>query len=57
MRVKLRSSSLQGTYGEFNSSPYIALLAIERLVSENCTNASHVTLEAVENNRNIDDLL
>ena len=34
-----------------NSSPYIALLAIERLVLENCTNASHVTLEAVEHNR------
>ena len=40
-----------------NSSPYIALPAIDRLVSENCTNASHVTLEAVENNRYMDDLL
>ena len=40
-----------------NSSSYIALLAIDRLVNENPTNASQSTLSAVERNRYMDDLL
>ena len=38
------------------SSPYIALHAILRLIDENPTNASRLTLKAIENNRYIDDL-
>ena len=34
-----------------NSTPYIALHAIQRLIDENPTNASRLTLEAIENNR------
>ena len=40
-----------------NSSPYIALHAIQRLIEENPTKASRLTLEAIENNRYMDDLL
>ena len=40
-----------------NSSPYVALLALNRLVEENPTNASKLTLNAIENNRYIDDIL
>ena len=40
-----------------NSSPYVALLALKQLVAENPTNASQVTLSAVETNRYMDDLL
>ena len=40
-----------------NSSPYIALFAIEKLVAENPTNASNLTLSIVETNRFMDDLL
>ena len=40
-----------------NSSPYIALFAIEKLVAENPTNASNLTLSAVETNRYMDNLL
>ena len=40
-----------------NSRPYIALFAIEKLVAENPTNASNLTLSAVESNRYMDDLL
>ena len=39
-----------------NSSPYVALLALNRLVEENPTNASKVTLNAIENNRYMDDI-
>ena len=40
-----------------NSSPYIALLAIKRLVSENVTNPSPSTLSAILQCRYMDDLL
>ena len=40
-----------------NSSPYIALLAIKRLVFENVTNASQSTLNAILQCRYKDDLL
>ena len=40
-----------------NSSPFVALMAIKRLVEENPTNAGHLTLEAVKNNRYMDDIL
>ena len=40
-----------------NSSPYIALHAIQRLIDENPTKASRLTLEAIENDRYMDDLL
>ena len=40
-----------------NSSPYVALLAIERLVEKNPENTSSFTLKAVEHNRYIDDVL
>ena len=40
-----------------NSSPYIALLAIKRLVFENVTNASQSTLSAILQCRYKDDLL
>ena len=40
-----------------NSSSYIALLAIKRLVSENVTNASPSTLSAILQCRYMDDLL
>ena len=40
-----------------NSSPYIALLAIKRLVSENVKNASPSTLSAILQCRYMDDLL
>ena len=39
-----------------NSSPYIALLAIRRLVEENPTRASQFTLNAAANHRYMDDL-
>ena len=42
---------------ELNSSPYVALFAIERLVAENNMNASHPTLTAIENYRYMDNLL
>ena len=40
-----------------NSSPYVALLALNRLVEKNPTNASKLTLNAIENNRYMDDIL
>ena len=40
-----------------NFSPYIALHAIPCLIDENPTNASRLTLGAVENNQYMDDLL
>ena len=40
-----------------NSSPYVALLALNRLVEEKPTNASKLTLNAIENNRYMDDIL
>ena len=40
-----------------NSGPYIGLLAIKRLVSENVTNASPSTLSAILQCRYMDDLL
>ena len=40
-----------------NSSPLIALFAIEKLIAENPTNADSMTLTAIENNRYMDDLL
>ena len=40
-----------------NSSPSIALLAMKRLAEENPTNACQLTLNAVTNNRYMDDLL
>ena len=40
-----------------NSSPYIGLFAIEKLVAETLTNASNLTLSVVETNRYVDDLL
>ena len=40
-----------------NSSPYIALFAIEKLFAENLTNISNLTLPVVETNRYMDDLL
>ena len=39
------------------SSPFVTLTAIKRLVEENPTNASQLTLQAVENNRYMDDIL
>ena len=40
-----------------NSSPYVALSAFKRLVAENPTGASQITLNAVTQNRYMDDLL
>ena len=40
-----------------NSSPFVALYAIEYLVSKNPTDASPATLSAIESNRYMDDLL
>ena len=40
-----------------NSSPYVALSAFKRLVAENPTCASQMTLNAVTQNRYMDDLL
>ena len=40
-----------------NSSPYVALLALQRLAHENPSNASQITLNAVLNNRYMDDVL
>ena len=40
-----------------NSSPYIALFAIEKLIAENPTNAGSMILTAIENNRCVVDLL
>ena len=42
---------------EINSSPFVALLAIKRLIEENPVNASLLTLNAVEYNRYMDDVL
>ena len=40
-----------------NSSPYAALLAIKTLISENPTSTSDVTLNVVDKNRYMDDVL
>ena len=40
-----------------NSSPYVALVALNHLVTENPTNACQVTLDAVKKNRYMDDVL
>ena len=40
-----------------NSSPFVALLAIKRLVQENCTKANQLTLNTVLNNRFMDNML
>ena len=39
-----------------NSSPFIALFAINRLITENPIDASSLTLSAIESNRYMDDL-
>ena len=40
-----------------NSSPYVALTAIKNVISENPTGASNITLNAIEFNRYMDDML
>ena len=40
-----------------NSSPYVALMALNRLVADDPTHASMVTLNAITQNRYMDDLL
>ena len=40
-----------------NSSPYVALLALKRLVKENPVNVSELTLNVTQNNRYMDDIL
>ena len=40
-----------------NSSPYVALLALKRLVKENPVNVSELTLNVIQNNRYMDDIL
>ena len=40
-----------------NSSPYVALMALNRLAADNPTHASMVTLNAITQNRYMDDLL
>ena len=40
-----------------NSRPYVALVALNHLVTENPTNACQVTLDAVKRNRYVDDVL
>ena len=40
-----------------NSSPYVALFAIEKLINENPTGADQMTLTAIETKRYMDDLL
>ena len=40
-----------------NSSPHVALLALNRLVEENSTNASKLTSNAIENNCYMDNIL
>ena len=40
-----------------NSSPYVALLTIKHLITENPTNASDRTLNAIDKNRYMDDIL
>ena len=40
-----------------NSSPYVALMALHRLAADNPTHASMVTLNAITQNRYMDDLL
>ena len=40
-----------------NSCPFVALLAIKRLIDENPINACEATLQAVLNNRYMDDML
>ena len=40
-----------------NSSPYVALLAVKTLISENPTQASVKTLNAINDNRYVDDIL
>ena len=42
---------------EINSSPYVALLALKRLVSDNPVNVSELTLNVLQNNRYMDDIL
>ena len=39
-----------------NSSPYVALMALNRLAADNPTHASMVTLNAIIQNRYMDDL-
>ena len=40
-----------------NSSPFVALFAINRLITEHPTDASSLTLWATKGNRYMDDLL
>ena len=40
-----------------NSSPFVALMATKRLVKEKLTYAGQLTLQAVENNRYMNDIL
>ena len=40
-----------------NCSPYVALTAIKNVVSENPTGASNITLNAIEFNRYMDNML
>ena len=42
---------------EINSSPYVALLALKRLVFDNPVNVSELTLNVLQNNRYMDDIL
>ena len=65
--VWFRNSDIDGGYIQLfqftrhvwrvNSSPHIALFAIQRLISENPTDAGKLTLTVIENNRYMDDLL
>ena len=40
-----------------NSSPYVALMALNRLAADNPTHASMMTLNGITQNRYMDDLL
>ena len=65
--VWFRNSDIDGGYIQLfqftrhvwgiNSSPYIALFAIQRLISENPSDVGELTSTAIENNRYVDDLL
>ena len=40
-----------------NSNPYVTLLSLKRLVSDNTVNVSELTLNVIQNNRYMDDIL
>jgi len=52
-----RYLGLPGTTGGVNSSPYVALLALKSLVSENPTNVLQLTLQVIESCRYMDNIL